>query len=87
MGRESGSAISSKINTEVNLVNCMFCKSDAAICREVFPGISMKTTVHGEHTLMTEFLLKKGSILPAHKHVHEQTGLPDFRKDYSYYRK
>lgn len=37
-------------------------------------GIEMKTTVHGERTLMTEFLLKKGSVLPRHAHPHEQTG-------------
>jgi quercetin dioxygenase-like cupin family protein len=52
----------------------MFCKSDAASYREVLPGISMKTIVHGELTLMTEFRLKKGSILPSHEHIHEQTG-------------
>ena len=37
-------------------------------------GIEMKTTVYGEKTLMAEFLLKKGSILPRHTHPHEQTG-------------
>jgi quercetin dioxygenase-like cupin family protein len=38
------------------------------------PGISQKTLVYGERTLMTEFLLKKGSRLPKHSHSHEQTG-------------
>jgi quercetin dioxygenase-like cupin family protein len=38
------------------------------------PGIERKTLVHGERTLMTEFLLKKGSRLPQHAHDHEQTG-------------
>ena len=38
------------------------------------PGIEMKTLVHGEKTLMTEFLLKKNSLLPRHSHAHEQTG-------------
>ncbi|OPY19891.1 MAG: Cupin domain protein [Methanomethylovorans sp. PtaU1.Bin093] len=52
----------------------MFCKSDRNCYREVLPGISMKTLVHGERTLMTEFRLKKGSILPSHEHLHEQTG-------------
>lgn len=52
----------------------MLCKSDEAGYREVLPGISMKTTVYGELTLMTEFRLKKGSILPSHEHMHEQTG-------------
>lgn len=38
------------------------------------PGIEMKTLVHGEKTLMTEFVLQKGSLLPRHSHPHEQTG-------------
>ena len=37
-------------------------------------GIEQKTLVYGEKTLMTEFLLKKGSNLPRHAHPHEQTG-------------
>lgn len=37
-------------------------------------GIEQKTLVHGEKTLMTEFLLKKGYTLPLHIHPHEQTG-------------
>jgi quercetin dioxygenase-like cupin family protein len=40
----------------------------------VTEGITRKTLVHGEHTLMTEFVLKKGAVLPAHKHPQEQTG-------------
>jgi quercetin dioxygenase-like cupin family protein len=38
------------------------------------PGIRMKTLCWGEHTLMTEFRLEAGSILPRHEHPHEQTG-------------
>jgi len=41
---------------------------------EVITGIQIKTLCYGENTLMTEFLLKKGSILPEHNHVQEQTG-------------
>lgn len=37
-------------------------------------GIEQKTLVYGEKTLMTEFLMKKGSQLPRHSHPHEQTG-------------
>lgn len=37
-------------------------------------GIEQKTLVYGEKTLMTEFVLKKGSTLPRHSHSHEQTG-------------
>jgi quercetin dioxygenase-like cupin family protein len=42
--------------------------------RESMPGIARKTLVHGKHTLMTEFRLKKGAVLPRHSHLHEQTG-------------
>jgi quercetin dioxygenase-like cupin family protein len=37
-------------------------------------GIKIKTINHGNNMLMVELLLSKGSILPEHKHVHEQTG-------------
>lgn len=41
---------------------------------EVMSGIEIKTLVHGDKTLMTEFLLKAGGTLPRHAHPHEQTG-------------
>ena len=37
-------------------------------------GIERKTLVYGEKTLMTKFLLRKGSTIPLHAHPHEQTG-------------
>jgi quercetin dioxygenase-like cupin family protein len=37
-------------------------------------GISMKTLVYGEATLMTEFRLSRGAVLPEHAHPHEQIG-------------
>ena len=37
-------------------------------------GISRKTLVYGEKTLMTEFFLEKGNSIPGHSHPHEQTG-------------
>ena len=37
-------------------------------------GIEMKTLVYGEKSLLTRFHLKKGSLLLAHSHPHEQTG-------------
>ncbi len=52
----------------------MFCKSDVKSYREVLPGIEMKAMVYGEKTLMSEFFLKRGSVLPTHDHIHEQTG-------------
>ena len=42
--------------------------------RKSLDGIEQKTLVHGDKTLMVEFRLKKGSILPLHSHPHEQTG-------------
>ena len=38
------------------------------------PGVEQKTLVYGERTLMTEFVMKKGSRLPQHSHPYEQTG-------------
>lgn len=37
-------------------------------------GVFRKTIVYGEKTLMTEFRLMAGHILPRHSHPHEQTG-------------
>ncbi len=37
-------------------------------------GIRRKTLIHGENTLMTEFLLAAGAALPMHSHPQEQTG-------------
>lgn len=42
--------------------------------RESLPGITMKTLVYGDKSLMAGFHLVKGSLLPRHSHPHEQTG-------------
>jgi len=42
--------------------------------KEIITGISIKTLSYGENSLLVEFLLKKGSALPEHNHVNEQTG-------------
>ena len=52
----------------------MFSKLSTTGYLPVLPGISRKTLVHGNKTLMTEFRLEKGSNLPKHAHPHEQTG-------------
>ncbi|WP_224960242.1 cupin domain-containing protein [Geomonas subterranea] len=52
----------------------MFEKKSDAGYQQVLPGIRQKTLVHGEKTLMVEFLLEKGALLPLHSHPHEQTG-------------
>lgn len=41
---------------------------------EAVKGVFRKTLVHGERTLMTEFKLLEGHMLPSHSHPHEQTG-------------
>lgn len=41
---------------------------------EILDGIKIKTLVYGNDTLMTEFILKKGSLLPEHKLPYEQIG-------------
>lgn len=52
----------------------MFLKASNDGYHSPIKGISQKTLVYGDKTLMTEFRLKKGSILPRHSHPHEQTG-------------
>ncbi|HUW61674.1 MAG TPA: cupin domain-containing protein [Candidatus Bathyarchaeia archaeon] len=42
--------------------------------RQALPGIMMKTLCYGGLTLMTEFVMDAGSLLPLHSHPYEQTG-------------
>ncbi len=51
-----------------------FCRHDEGEAKPVLDGITLRTTVFGEKMLMSEFCLKKDSLLPAHAHPHEQTG-------------
>ena len=41
---------------------------------DLIDGVSIKTLVHGEKTLLTEFVMIGGSLLPLHNHPYEQTG-------------
>lgn len=52
----------------------MFRKSSQDGYVPAVPGITRKTLVHGEKTLLGEFHLGKGSLLPNHSHPNEQTG-------------
>jgi quercetin dioxygenase-like cupin family protein len=52
----------------------MFYKKDDLGYKEPMEGVRMKTLTHGEKTLMAEFRVKKGGILPEHTHPHEQIG-------------
>jgi len=52
----------------------MFKKHDNAGYKDSLPGIGQKTLAYGDRTLMVEFRLQKGAVLPKHKHPHEQIG-------------
>ncbi len=52
----------------------MFDTQQANGYREPLPGIRQKTRVYGDKTLLTEFVLAQGSVLPVHAHPYEQTG-------------
>lgn len=52
----------------------MFKKSDSSGYKNPIEKILMKTLVYGDKTLLAEFRLEKGALLPKHKHPHEQTG-------------
>jgi quercetin dioxygenase-like cupin family protein len=52
----------------------MFYKSVEEGYKTAFEGIQLKTLVYGEKTLLCEFRLEGGKVLPKHRHPHEQTG-------------
>jgi quercetin dioxygenase-like cupin family protein len=52
----------------------LFYKADDSGYKKALPGITIKTLVHGEHTLLAELRMDAGSFLPGHAHIHEQTG-------------
>ena len=52
----------------------MFTKNNEKQLRLLKDGVFMKPMAHEEKSLICEFLLKKGHLLPAHQHPYEQTG-------------
>lgn len=40
----------------------------------ILDGIKIKTVNNGPNMVMTEFVLKKGTVLPEHTHPNEQSG-------------
>jgi len=52
----------------------LFTKKEENNYRIALEGVSFKTTVWGSNTSMSVFHLEKGSVIPIHKHPHEQTG-------------
>ena len=60
-----------KINSRIEN---LFRKKGAADKRQLMEGSYMSTLVHGEKTLMAQFSIARGSVIPLHSHPHEQTG-------------
>ncbi len=52
----------------------MFYQANPDGYREVLKGVWLKTLVHGERTLLGEFRLDQGALVPLHQHPQEQTG-------------
>jgi len=52
----------------------MFRKKSTSGYAKVLEKIERKPLVHGKKTLMCEFRLQQGAVIPAHSHPHEQTG-------------
>ena len=52
----------------------MFSKKSEGSFKNPIKGIKLKTLAFGKKTLITEFRLEKGNLLPIHSHPHEQTG-------------
>jgi quercetin dioxygenase-like cupin family protein len=52
----------------------MIYKPDPSKFKELLPGIFMKPLTYGENSLLCEFHIKQGAVIPAHQHPQEQTG-------------
>jgi quercetin dioxygenase-like cupin family protein len=52
----------------------MFTKKNTSKFRPLIDGVVMRPLVYEEKTLMCEFELQKGHVLPSHAHPYEQTG-------------
>lgn len=49
-------------------------KPDPSNYKELVPGVFMKVLAYGDNSMLCEFQLKQGAVIPAHQHPHEQTG-------------
>jgi len=52
----------------------MFTKNNAVDFRPLIEGVKMKALVFEEKSLLCEFKMEKGHLLPKHNHPYEQTG-------------
>ncbi|WP_346856390.1 cupin domain-containing protein [uncultured Draconibacterium sp.] len=64
----------------------MFTKNNTRDFRPLLKGVSMRPLAFEQKTILCEFKLEKGSVLPPHAHPYEQTGYllsgkMDFRID------
>lgn len=53
----------------------MFKRAENLTYRTLFQGVDLSTRVHGEKTLMAQFKLTQGAVIPEHSHPYEQTGI------------
>ena len=49
-------------------------KPDTSNYKELLSGVFMKALTYGDNSLLCEFQLKQGAIIPVHQHPQEQTG-------------
>lgn len=56
------------------MTNRMVSKASDSGYIKAVEGVERKTLAFGSSTLMVEFRLEKGKMLPMHKHHQEQTG-------------
>lgn len=52
----------------------MHYKPDPSNYKELVPGVFMKPLAYGEKSMLCEFHINQGAVIPAHRHPHEQTG-------------
>ncbi|MCG6189012.1 cupin domain-containing protein [Maribellus maritimus] len=52
----------------------MFTKNNSKAFKPLIEGVLMRPLVFEEKTILCEFKLQKGNILPSHQHPYEQTG-------------
>ncbi|MCP4899474.1 MAG: cupin domain-containing protein [bacterium] len=52
----------------------MFSAREDVEPREVLPGVRLRTLVHGDLTMLCEFEIAQGAVIPVHDHPNEQTG-------------
>lgn len=52
----------------------MFYQPNPSGYKELVPGVFMKPLTYGDKSMLCEFQLKQGAVIPAHQHAHEQVG-------------